>query len=278
MILSLPALRLRALARFLPAFAFLLLLGAAARFADGQNAPDSSAPLAHDPAAMALRDKLVKTYHDLHSYQEKVTQRQWKRSPEDAAVIEIEMRFRRPNHLYLNVDYPQIARPGRWHLTWACDGKTLTFYNSARNQYQRLKAPEKLDRLVLASALRGPEFDLLLRGSDPFAALEKAGIVRYIAGFEQTQETRNTLLLDMQQGGAKRLLLYRLDPKDNLLRGFRLQIQPEPGASSPFQDEEVAATVEAEYTQVEANPRLTDQDFAFTPPADAKEKSVPIEK
>src|SRR5262249_37591277 len=144
--------------------------------------PDDSPALARDPAAIALREKMVKAYRGLRAYRAKVVQRQWQHSPQDAAIIEIEVRYRKPNRFYLDVDYPQIAQPGRWHLIWACDGKTLLFYNSARGEYQRLKAPDRLDRLVLASALRGPEFDLLLRDTDPFAALEKIGIVRYTAG------------------------------------------------------------------------------------------------
>src|SRR5581483_4169131 len=186
------------------------------------------------------------------------------------------MRFRRPNRLYLDIEYPNLAQPGRWHLIWACDGRTLTFYNSARNEFQRVKAPARLDKLVLANSLRGPEFDLLLRDSDPFAALEKQGVVHTVAGFEQRGAERlDTLRLDIQQEGVKRVLRYRLDPKEGLLRGFTLRITPEPGHSSPFLEEEVAATVEAEYTQVEANPRLADADFTFTPPAGAKEKAQP---
>jgi outer membrane lipoprotein-sorting protein len=274
-----PVLHPRAWPRRWRATAFCLLVSAVAWPAGGQgkaNQPNDPSAFARDPAAIALREKMVKAYRGLRAYRARVTQRQWQHSPQDAVVIEIEVRYRKPNRLYLDVDYPQIAQTGRWHLIWACDGKTLTFYNSARAEYQRLKAPARLDRLALASALRGPEFDLLLRDDDPFAALDKAGIVRYTAGFEQSdQDTSDILQLDIQQGEAQRTLRYRLDPKDNLLRGFRLQILPDPGTKSPFLDEEVAATVEAEYIQVEVNPRLTDADFRFTPPAEAKEKTAP---
>jgi outer membrane lipoprotein-sorting protein len=245
----------------------------------GQSAPEksqSSPILTQDPVATALRARMVRAYRGLRSYRARVTQRQWKSTPTNAPVIAITMRFRRPNRLYLDIEYPNLALPGRWHLVWACDGRTLTFYNSARNEFQRVKAPARLDKLVLANSLRGPEFDLLLRDSDPFAALEKRGVVHTVAGFEQRGVERlDTLQLDIPQEGVKRVLRYRLDPKEGLLRGFTLRITPEPGYRSPFLEEEVAATVEAEYTQVEANPRLADADFAFTPPAGAKEKAQP---
>lgn len=234
--------------------------------------PGSPSAIAREPSAMALREKMVRAYRSLRSYRAHVIQRQWKSAPDQASVIEIEFRFQKPNRLYLQVDYPQIAQPGRWHLTWACDGKTLTFYNSARHTFQRIKAPVKLDKLILAGSLRGPEFDLLLRDADPFAALEKTAPVHYTAGFEQqAQEAVNVLQVEAQQEGARRTLRYRLDPESNLLRGFTLRILPDPGTVSPFLEAEEKATVEVEYTQVEANPRLTDADFAFTPPADARE-------
>lgn len=235
--------------------------------------PGKTAAMARDPAAMTLRDKMVRAYRNLHSYRETVTQRQWKTAPDQASVITIEMRFRRPNRLFLLIDYPQIAQPGRWHLTYACDGKTLIFYNSAKNEFQRVKAPAGLERLALPVSLRGPEFVALLQGADPFADLDKSAIAGYTASFEQSaQHAFDVLRLDLHQDGATRKLRYRLDPKDHLLRGLSLSILPDAGQASPFLDSETVSNVEAEYTQVEMNPRLTDADFTFTPPADAKEK------
>jgi outer membrane lipoprotein-sorting protein len=249
---------------------------------EAQKAPASdrsAAQSGNDPAAIALRDKLVRAYHDLRSFHEKVIQKQWKTAPEQAITIEIEMRYRSPNRLYLNVDYPQVGAEGRWHLTLACDGKTLTLYNSAKNEFQRVKAPSRLDRLVLPTSLRGPEFDLILRDINPFSDLEKQAAVRYSEAFELSgSHGLHLLKLDLQQGGARRALLYRLDPNDHLLRGLKLSILPDTTDPDPFLEPEKAATVEAEYTLVERNPRLSNADFAFTPPAGARESTKPASK
>src|SRR5690349_9377811 len=77
------------------------------------EADRQSLQAAQDPAALALRDKLIKSYRELHSFREKVTQKQWKTDPQKALAIEIELRWRSPNRLYLNVDYPEIAEAGR---------------------------------------------------------------------------------------------------------------------------------------------------------------------
>jgi hypothetical protein len=83
------------------------------------------------------------------------------------------------------------------------------------------------------------------------------------------------LKLDLQQDGARRTLLYHLDPGDHLLRGLKLSILPDTTDADPFLEPEKASTVEAEYTLVELNPRLPDSDFVFTPPAGAREKRAP---
>lgn len=249
--------------------------------ARGQQA---GAPLPSDPAAVALRAKMVQTYRSLRAFRETVVQRQWTDSPDKATTINIELRFRRPNYVYLNVDYPRIGQPGRWHLTFACDGRSLTLYNSARNEFQRVKAPANLEDVRLPGALREPEITLLLKNSDPFAELEKSAIVRYTSSFEdftdvkQGPESFDVLTLDVRQDGAERQLRYHLDPKDHLLRGWTLAIRPDTGPPSPFKESETAANVTAEYTQVEANPHLTDADFTFTPPVGAKEVPAPRHK
>lgn len=226
-----------------------------------------------DPASIALRDKMLNSYRDLHSIHEKITQKQWKSSPDDALEIEIEFRFRKPNLMYLSIDYPNVTKPGRWRLIYACNGKMLTIYNSARNTYQSVKAPGKLDKIVLPSALRGPEFVALLRETSPFDNLEKSAVVRYSEALEAGEgQPMRVLKLDVQQDGAKRTLRYRMDPKDNLVRGLTLGIVPDPNAVNPFTDPETASTVEARYTQVEVNPRFAADDFAFTPPPGATEK------
>lgn len=236
----------------------------------------SDAPTTSDPAALALRDKMIRAYRDLRSYHEKVTQKQWKDSPDKAVTLEIEMRYRAPNRLFLRVDYPEVAQEGRWYLVLACDGKNLTLFNSAKNEFQRVKAPARLDRIALPASLRGPEFPLLLRDTNPFAELEKQATVRYSEAFEKslTGATDN-LKLDLAQDGAKRVLLYRLAPTDHLLRGLRLSIQPDTTVPDPFLEPETASTLEADYTLVEINPRLPDSEFIFTPPAGAREKPKP---
>src|SRR4029453_295343 len=132
-----------------------------------------------DPAALKLREKMVRAYRGLRAYRAQVTQREWTASPALAATTEITVRFREPNRLYLNVDYPPAENRPRWHLTFACDGKTLTLYDGSTNEFQRVKAPPRLDSVVLPQPLQWPEFDLLLRDSDPFAALEKTASVTY---------------------------------------------------------------------------------------------------
>jgi hypothetical protein len=239
------------------------------------EAPEANAQSARDPASIALRDKMMKAYHDLHAIHEKITQRQWKSSREDALTLEIDFRYRKPNRLYLAIDYPFVDRQGRWQLVYACDGKTLTVYNGARNEYEILKSPAHLDRLLLPQALRGPEFTALLRDASPFDELEKAAIVRYAEAFEETTEgSWHTLKLELQQDGAKRTLRYRLSPKDNLVRGFTLSILPDADTGNPFADPEVRSNVEARYSVVDTNPRFTEADFHFNPPGDAKEKKT----
>ncbi len=244
--------------------------------AHGQHAarpPDKDVLAGRDPAAIALRDKMVKTYRDLNGINEKITQRQWKSRPEEALTIEIEFRFRKPNRLYLNVDYPNVGRPGRWQLVYSCDGRTLTVYNSANNEYETARSPAHLDRLILPQALRCPEFAVLLREVSPFDDLEKSAIVRYSEAFEEDSDgPRHTLRLDLQQDGAKRALRYRTGMKDYLVHGFSLTIVPDEDAVSPFADPEVRSTVEARYTLVESNPRFTDADFRFNPPTGATER------
>ena len=241
--------------------------------AHGQNKAPASNTSGRDPASMALRDKMIKSYRDLHGIREKITQKQWQSSPDQALDIEIEFRYRKPNLLYLSIDYPNVGKPGRWKLTYACNGKTLTVYNSARNEYQSVKAPGKLDRIVLPAALRGPEFILLLRDASPFDDLEKSALVRYSEALESPDgQAMHTLRLDIQEDGAKRTLRYRMDPKDNLVRSLALGIVPDPNAVNPFADPENPSTVEARYTLVEINPRFLKDEFAFTPPVGATEK------
>lgn len=227
-----------------------------------------------DPASIALRDKMLKAYHELNSFHEKVTQKQWKNSPDISLTIEVEFRFRKPNKLYLDVDYPEIVGNGRWHLIYVCDGKTLLLYNSSKQEYQKIKAPATLERLVLPSALRGPEFEAILRENNPFAPLEKSAIVRYSESYQTSQNDKAHILkLEVQEDGAKRTLRYFLDARDNLVRNLSLLIVPNSDTASPFLDPETASTVEATYNLVEINPRFTTADFIFTPPSDAKEKA-----
>lgn len=232
-----------------------------------------SAQAGRDPASLALRDTMVKAYRDLRGIHERITQKQWKTAPDQALTLEIEFRFRKPNLLYLSIDYPYVVKPGRWQLTYACNGKTLTIYNSARNEFQTIKAPARLDKLALPLALRGPEFAALLRDASPFDDLEKSAIVRYSEAFESVEgQPIRVLKLELQQDGAKRVLRYRLDPKDNLIRGLFLGITPDPNAVDPFADPETASALEAHYTLLETNPHFTSEDFRFTPPAGAVEK------
>ena len=236
--------------------------------------PQELSPLAaRDPAAIALRDRMLRAYRDLNAVHEKISQRQWKTNPEDALTVDVDLRFRRPNRLYLAIDYPYVDKAGRWQLIYACDGKTLTVYNSARNEYQAAKAPARLDRLVLPQALRGPEIVALLRDTSPFDLLEKTAVVRYGEAVENTTEGEwHTLKLDLQQDGAKRILRYRLGLKDNLVHGFTLAIVPDADTGNPFADPEVRSNVEAKYTVVDTNPRFADADFRFSLPAGAKEQ------
>ncbi len=258
----------------LPAGALCLILTGQTPLRADETAPPASTGVPRDPASSALREKMVRGYRDLHSYREQVVQTQWAKTREDATQIRIDFRFQKPNRFYLNVDYPGITTSGRWHLTYACDGKTLVLYNSAKNAFQRVKAPAKLDTLVLPGSLRGPEFLTLLRETDPIAELEKDALVKYAASYESgAQGNVDVLKLDIQQENAARVLRYRLDPKDHLVRGFTLNITPDPGQSSPFLDPEKPSTVESIYSTVELNPRLNASDFTFTPPAGAKENA-----
>ena len=247
--------------------------------ADNATPPDPAVP--RDPASSALREKMVRGYHALHSYREQVVQSQWAKSREDAKQIRIDFRYQKPNRFYLNVDYPEVTATGRWHLTYACDGKTLTLYNSARNTFQRIKAPAKLDMLVLPGSLRGPEFSVLMREADPLSELEKDSLVKYATSYEAGEQgNADVLKMDIQQDNARRILQYRLDPKDHLVRGFTLTITPDPGQTSPFLDAERPSTVEAAYGGVELNPRLKDSEFTVVLPADAKENAAdaPLKK
>jgi hypothetical protein len=228
--------------------------------------------LGSDPTALALRDRLVKAYRSLPAIHEKVTQRQWKSSPDEALSLDIELRFRKPNRLFLAVDYPQVGKDGRWQLIYACDGRTLTVYNSARNEFQTTKAPLRLDRLILPQVLRGPEFIALFRDTNPFEEIEKTAIARYTEAYENiADESWHTLKVDLQQDGAKRTLRYQLGSKDNLVHRLTLTIVPDADASGPFSDPEVKSNVEANYTMVDTAPHFTDADFRFTPPKGASE-------
>jgi len=252
-----------------------IVLAPSAQCQKKPEAPKTNAQSARDPAAVALRDKMVRVYRDLHAVHEKITQRQWKSSREDALTLEIEFRYRKPNHLYLAVDYPFVDKAGRWQLVYACDGKTLTIYNGARNEYETAKSPARLDRLILPQALRCPEIIALLRDASPFDELEKAAIVRYSEVFEDTAEgSWHTLKMDLQQDGARRTLRYRLGPKDNLIHGVALSILPDADTGNPFADSEVQSNVEAKYTLIDTNPRFTGADFHFSPPSDAKEQKT----
>ncbi|HZT42172.1 MAG TPA: hypothetical protein VFA07_08280 [Chthonomonadaceae bacterium] len=265
-----------------PGFLIAIGLGMAATQAQAQQ---TGAPLPSDPAALALRAKMVQTYRSLRSIRETVVQRQWAATPDKASTIKIELRFRRPNRVYLYVDYlPAGRQMGRWQLVFACDGRSLIFYNSAKNEFQRFKAPATLENLVLPASLREPEIPILLKNSDPFAELEKTALVRYTSSFVNSSDGKqgpsafDVLLLDVRQGGADRQLRYSLAASDHLLYRWSLAIRPDSGPVSPFQEAETASSVTAEYTQVEANPRLTDADFTFTPPPVAKEISSPRHK
>jgi outer membrane lipoprotein-sorting protein len=266
----------------LAAGVLLAMICAALSVAHAQNTspkpPDSPALLPHDPAAMKLRAQTVSAYRGLTSYRARMTQKEWKTTPAIAATTEITFRFRRPNRLYLNVDYPasENEKRGPWHLTFACDGKTLTLYDSSANEFQRIKAPPQLGLVALPHSLSWPEFDILLRGVDPFAELDKTATTNYRSAFESSpQGVFNVLLMDAQQNGVQRSARYRLDPKDHLLRSLTLTTVVGPSQGSLFPSAEQNGTIESVYLSVEANPRLADADFAFTPPADAKEKAVP---
>ncbi len=233
---------------------------------------ETGAPLPSDPAAIALRDRVVRSYHEVRALHEKVTQRQWKIRPEDALTVEIELRYRKPNRLYLAIDYPQIGQAGRWQLIYACDGKSLTVYNGARNEFQTVKSPARLDRLVLPQALRGPEFAALLRDASPFEALEKSAPIRYSESLEErVGASWHALKLDLHQEGARRTIRYQVGLKDSLIHGFTISILPDLDAASPFLDPEVKSGVEATYTLVDTAPHFTDADFRFSPPVGAKE-------
>jgi hypothetical protein len=149
----------------------------------------------------------------------------------------------------------------------------MVLYNSARNEYQTLKSPATLYRLVLPATLRGPEFIALLRGISPFEEFEKSAAARYSEAFELTDAgPRHTLKVDLQQDGARRTLQYRVGAGDNLIHGLTLSIVPSTDAVSPFADPEVRSRVEATYTLVEANPRFGDSEFRFTPPPGSRER------
>jgi outer membrane lipoprotein-sorting protein len=250
----------------------------APRFASSQAQTDPSRPPAlstPDPAAAALRDRMVRAYRSVRAIHEKVTQRQWETRPEDALTLEIELRYRKPNRLYLAIDYPNVSQPGRWQLIYACDGKTLTVYNGARNEYETVKSPSRLDRLILPQALRGPEFITLLRDVSPFDALEKSAIVEYGESADTIGDSQwRTLKLALRQDGAKRALRYRIGPKDFLVYGLTLSVVPDEDSASPFTEPEVRSGLEATYTLVDTNPRFTDADFRFTPPSGAKERKA----
>jgi outer membrane lipoprotein-sorting protein len=237
------------------------------------DAPDASAASGRDPAAVALRDRVVRTYHDIRAIHERVTQRQWKSDPADALTIDIELRYRKPNRLYLSIDYPYVDKPGRWRLIYACDGKTLTVYNGAYNEYETAKSPARLDRLILPKSLRGPEFIALLRDVSPFEDLEKSAIVRYSEALEETAEGAwHTLRVELQQDGARRTLRYRIGSKDSLIHGLTLSIVPDASSANPFADPEVRSNVDSAYTLVNTDPHFSDVDFHFTPPPGAKER------
>lgn len=247
--------------------------GASARPKPGDGA---APPLGRDPGAIALRDKLTERYRELKGLREKITQKQWKESPAEALTVEIDFRFRKPNQLFLSIDYPNIGKPGRWQLVYACNGKNLTVYNSAKNTYQIARAPSTLERIVLPQVLRGPEFPLLLRDFNPLAELDKIGATRYTESLETSAEgAARRLTIEIPQDGAKRTLTYRLDPKTLLIRELTIAIVSDGDNSNPFVDPEVNSTVSANYTLVEANPRFTHADFDFAVPVGATETRVP---
>jgi len=228
--------------------------------------------LGSDPAAVKLRDRLIKAYRELPAIHERVTQRQWKSSPDEALTIEIELRYRKPNRLFLSVDYPQVGNDGHWQLVYACDGKTLTAYNSARNEFQTTKAGPRLDRLILPQSLRGPEFIALFRDNSPFGEIEQSESVRYSEAFETSAEASwHTLRIDLHQDGAKRTLRYQIGPKDNIVHRLTLAIVPDSEDAGPFADPEVKSNIEANYTLVDTSPHFTDADFRFIPPKGATE-------
>jgi hypothetical protein len=225
-----------------------------------------------DPAATLLRDRIVRAYRDLRSLHELVSQRQWTGTADGATTINFELRFRRPNRLYLAIDYPNVDGPGRWELVYACDGKTLTVYNSALDEYQSVRAPARLDRLALPQSLRGPEFAALLHNAGPFNDVDKSAVVRYSESAESGEGGAwRTLRIDLQRDGARRSLRYRLGPRDNLVHGLSLSIVPDAGTVNPFADPVILSSVDATYSLVEAHARFGDADFRFVPPAGARE-------
>lgn len=219
---------------------------------------------AGDPETLALRASLGRAYRRLHGFRETVTQRQWESDPQAASWVRLDLRFERPNRIYLRMDYPRVTDAGRWEWVVACDGRMLTLYDGLRRRYTRRRAPDTLAALPLPQAYRGPELALLIADTDPFTGANAAA---YQASYEDgANGSFRVLRMEAHQEGHHATVRYWLDPSSLLVRRLRLDVEPEGQSASPFLSLQAPGHVEAEYTAIEPNPRFAASDFAFKPP------------
>lgn len=186
------------------------------------------------------------------------------------------VRVQKPNRLYISVTTPQNGT-----LTFACDGRTATAYNTRVNQYVSLPAPATIGEVMQAlnradaqlfnHAIAAAPYDALYfleeRGGAPPMSWKVTGKAR-AGSVECTVVTG----VPTVRSDVKKVTLW-IEPSSRLLRKAQVILA---GAASGSKGKVTGqATLVEEYVKLKTNPQFTDRDFVIAIPGDAVRRQYP---
>jgi len=189
------------------------------------------------------------------------------------------VRMQKPNRLFISVTTPQNGT-----LTFACDGRTATAYNTHFNQYVSIPAAQTIGGVVQAlnradvelfnHAIAAAPYDALYylegHGGAPPVIWKAMGTAR--VGTVPCAVLSGTPKVPSD---VKRVTLW-IEPASHLLR--KAQVVLAGTAAGGKQKVSGQATLIEEYLKFKANPPLTEADFRIAIPGNATKRSYSAPK
>jgi hypothetical protein len=229
-------------------------------------APCTAQTSKHDPKALAVLDQCAAAIKSLKALHEKVTITSAAERPDtltSPAKKVIEIKFQRPNKLWLTLDE---AGGGRTRII--SDGHTLWRWSSKTNSYYRIRAPKELVEIEDLPDLT-PDLAVLFGKITDFKLWPGPDVqMKPVPPPKTGDNGLDTLEGDLHSPGVNigAKVTLTLNRTDHLIRSVVFASM----STDLAQNKPYSFKMEMNYEVVNASPMLSAADFRFTPPIGAR--------